>query len=87
MNQGYNLTIKYDGIFGISEGKARLKRKCKEGWDYWVECNGKMKKLTRGNKILIGETLQDAIRNIEQGGEYYNRKVIKIEEIRGKSND
>ena len=79
--QEYLLTINYQSIFGDSVGKARLKKK-KQGWDYWTQLSsGEWKKVTRGNKYLVGETLEQAISNIEAGGEYSDRKVVKIEPL------
>ena len=78
----YLLTINYLSIFGDSTGQARLKKK-EKGWDYWTEHADKWKKITRGRKYLIGETLEQVIANIERGGEYSDRKVIKIEPIGG----
>ena len=75
----YELTIRFDSIFGIGEDKAWLKKKTK-GWDYWIEGRNKkgMKKVTRGHKYLIGETLELVIANIERGNDYTRRKVTKI---------
>jgi len=80
------LTIEYDGIFGKSIRKAWLKSKTNgkiQGWDYWIESSsGEIKKLTRGKKYLEGESLEDAIRNIEQGGEYTRRSVLTKTEVK-----
>ena len=74
----YELTIAYDSIFGYYEKKAWLKKKTK-GYDYWIESsNGGKQKVTKGNKYLVGETLEDAIKNVEQGNDYAARKVIAI---------
>lgn len=84
MKERYRLLVRYDGIFGVSESPAILQKK-NIGWDYWVwsDARQKFKKITRGQKYLMGERLEDAIDNIEMGGGYCRRKVIKIEKTRG----
>jgi len=50
--------------------------------DYWIELSsGKIVKITRGNRYLIGESLEEAIANIESGGENTKRKVISVNGI------
>ena len=74
----YELTIRYDGNFGMSESKAWLKKK-EKGWDCWVELLEEgAKKLTPGHKYLVGESLKEVIANIEHGGSYNDKKVIRV---------
>lgn len=81
------LVIEYDGLFGVSTEKSWLK-KLPVGWNYWVtDSSGKIKKITRGNKYLIGESLNDVIANINRGGEYVNRKVVSVANLRKGNKD
>ena len=85
----YELTVRYDGVSGVSESRAWLRKK-EKGWDYWVELSSwdywtersvGVKKLTPGHQYLVGESLKEVIANIERGGEYTDRKVVKIVEL------
>ena len=86
----YELTIKAESnIFCNLDTvhKAWLKtKKCDgkwvEGWDYWVEnSEGKKEKVTRGRKFLVGDTLKDAIANLEAGSQNVTRKVIGVTKL------
>ena len=86
------LTIQVDGVLGISEWKVRIKPKNERGWDMWSygsvwnnvlgKNEQKWRKKTRGNKYLVGETLEGIITNLLTCGDYTrNKTLLSIRDI------
>ena len=82
------LTIQADNVLtGTHVYKVRVKSKTlngRVGWDLWVEKEGGWLKKTRGNSILIAETLEDVIKQCLYCGDWcFSKTLLSIKDIAG----
>ena len=75
------LTIRADGIFtGVFDYKVRIKPKrlnSKQGYDIWLEKNGKWIKKTRGNQIgFMDRSEEYVINSLLQCGDHCLSKTL-----------
>jgi len=79
------ITIKITDIFSETHFvNYKLQEKIRgnqRGWDFWILNNNKWQKKTRGNKYLIGNTFDDAVKNLLTCGEYvFKKELVTIKE-------